>query len=97
LRDGSRRTAEELLKGKKRCRKRNVFVNGTRLNLCLSYDVKGELLYLIGTLEPHYLKAFYRKRTIELVFQALKNRGFYLEQSSLKSLKKYRKLLLWFV
>jgi hypothetical protein len=70
LRDGSRRTTEELLKGKKPCRKRNVFVNGTRLNLCLSYDVKEELLYLIGTLEPHYLKAFYRKRwTIELVFE----------------------------
>ena len=53
----------------------------------------GELLYLIGTLPKHQLKAAYRRRwSIEVFFQALKSRGFDLEKTGLRSASKLRKL-----
>ena len=58
-----------------------------------SFDDNSDLLYLIGTSKPSELRKVYRKRwTIEVFFQALKARGFYMERSCLKSIEKYRKL-----
>lgn len=71
----------------------NVVVDGVVVNCSISIDKNGDLLYLIGTFKPAALKAIYKKRwTIEVFFQALKGRGFNLEQSRLRCLKKYRKL-----
>lgn len=71
----------------------DVIVDGVAINCNVSTDKNGELLYLIGTLDSASLKAIYRKRwTIEVFFQALKGRGFNMEESRLKCLKKYRKL-----
>jgi len=91
--DGQRKTAEELLGDKKRAYYSNVYVNTVQVNVSLSYDENGDLLYLIGTERASQLKNIYRKRwTIEVFFQALKSRGFNLEKSCIKSIKKYRKL-----
>jgi hypothetical protein len=91
--DGSAFKAEELLLAKKCVYLKNICVDKTVLNLSLSYDKKGDLLYLIGTEKPKMLKKWYKKRwTIEVFFQALKGRGFNLEKSQLKSITKYKKL-----
>ena len=85
--------AEELLKIHEQLYLEDVIVDGVVVNCSISRDKNGELLYLIGTLKPSRLKLIYRKRwSIEVIFQALKGRGFNLEQSKLKCLKKYRKL-----
>lgn len=71
----------------------NVIVDGVVVSCSISIDKNGDLLYLIGTFKPTALKGIYKKRwTIEVFFQALKGRGFNLEQSRLRCLKKYRKL-----
>jgi len=71
----------------------DVVVDGVVVNLSLSYGADGELLYLIGTTLPQTLKAWYRRRwSIEVFFQSLKQRGFDLEESCLRSIDKYRKL-----
>lgn len=93
LQDGTKVKAEELVEKGKKIYLRNVFVNLTRVNVSISLDVNGDLLYLIGTSKPSELGKIYRKRwTIEVFFQALKARGFNMEDSCLKSIKKYRKL-----
>ncbi len=90
--DGSHFKAEELLLNKKSIYKRNICVDKSALNLSLSYEKNGDLLYLIGTGSPKSLKRWYKKRwKIEVFFQALKGRGFNLEKSSLNSLVKYKK------
>ena len=72
---------------------KEVIVDGVVVNCVVSTDTNGDLLYLIGTFPPGKLKSIYRKRwTIEVFFQALKGRGFNMEQSKLRCLKKYRKL-----
>jgi len=93
LEDGTRTTADEILsRGSCFC-KSNTIVDGVSVNLSVSYDKNGDLLYLIGTKPAAKLKRWYRKRwTIEVFFQALKGRGFNLEKSSLNQLEKYRKL-----
>lgn len=91
--DGSRWTAEELLCNRKSRYLEQVVVDLAVVNLALSYDKKGELLYLIGTLPTRELAGIYRKRwSIEVFFQALKGRGFNLEESRLRCLIKYKKL-----
>lgn len=91
--DGDRVHVEELLQTSDRFTAKQVVVDQVVVNLALSYDVKGELLYLIGTGEPMNLPRQYKKRwSIEVFFQALKGRGFNLEQSCLKNIEKYKKL-----
>jgi len=71
----------------------NAIVDNVVVNVSVSRDKKGELLYLIGTFKPSKLKQIYKKRwAIEVMFQAFKSRGFDMEKSRLKSLEKYRKL-----
>ena len=85
--------AEAILKEEGSTCFESVVVDGVIVNCSISVDKNGDLLYLIGTLKPSALKPFYKKRwTIEVFFQALKGRGFNLEQSRLRCLKKYRKL-----
>lgn len=85
--------AEAILKDKGHVCLKDVLVDGVVVNCSISVDENGDLLYLIGTLLPGKLKVTYRKRwTIEVFFQALKGRGFNLEQSRLRCLNKYRKL-----
>ena len=92
LADGTTTTAEALWQRGTVCLS-DVFVNQTRVNVSISTDAKGELLYLVGTLDSAQLRKVYRKRwSIEVFFQALKKRGFNLESSCLKSIEKYRKL-----
>ncbi len=71
----------------------NVVVDTVAVNLCLSKDDKGEMLFLIGTVAAAKLKETYRKRwTIEVFFQALKKRGFHIESTGLLCKNKLRKL-----
>ena len=55
---------------------------------------EGEFLFLFGTAPIKFMGQFYRKRwTIEVCFQNLKKRGFNLESTHLKCLKKLKKLV----
>lgn len=93
LRDGDKVKAMEVLADKKTAYFSDVFVDNTRVNVSLSFDENGDLLYLIGTVDKTKLKAIYRRRwSIEVFFQALKSRGFNLEKSCLRALHKYKKL-----
>jgi hypothetical protein len=93
LSDNTKTTAERILSNCSCAYKAKVIVDGVSVNLSLTYDKKGELLYLIGTEPASKLKTWYKKRwTIEVFFQALKGRGFNLEKSSLNQVEKYRKL-----
>lgn len=93
LPDGSRKTARQLLDGRRRLFMRDVFVDNLRMGLSLSYGSDGELLYLIGDANPSELRHCYRTRwSIEVIFQALKRRGFDIERSRLRCILKYRKL-----
>jgi len=93
LNDGTKVTAEELAEKGKKVYLRDVFVDLVRVNVSISLDDNGDLLYLVGTLDPSGLGRTYRKRwTIEVFFQALKARGFNMEDSCLRSIEKYRKL-----
>lgn len=93
LANGTRTTASEILSKHSSFCSSHVLVDGVTVNLSLSYDKNGDLLYLIGTPSSKTLKKCYKKRwTIEVFFQALKGRGFNLEQSSLNEIEKYRKL-----
>jgi len=93
LSDGTKTTAEKILSNCSCAYLPKVIVDGVSVNLSLSFDKKGELLYLIGTEPSSKLRGWYKKRwTIEVFFQALKGRGFNLEKSSLNQVEKYRKL-----
>jgi hypothetical protein len=91
--DGERCTVDELMEGRNAFCEHNVVVDEVVVNLSVSYAKDGEILYLIGSLKSKYLAAIYRRRwSIEVFFQAMKGRGFNMEDSCLKCLKKYRKL-----
>lgn len=94
LANGERVWAEEALTNDDiECYQQEVVVDGVAVSLSLSYDEKGELLYLIGTTLPQTLRSWYKRRwAIEVFFQALKQRGFNLEDSCLRCIIKYRKL-----
>ena len=93
LTDGTKVIAEEILKESSYTLEDNVIVDNVNLNLSISHAKNGELLYLIGTISAKELKKKYQKRwTIEVFFQALKGRGFRIEDSNLRSIEKYRKL-----
>lgn len=93
LADGECVRVEQFIEGRKGRYARDVCVNCVVVNLSVSYGSDGELLYLIGSESPNRLQKIYKKRwTIEVFFQALKGRGFNMERSALKCIKKYRKL-----
>ncbi len=93
LADGTLASAEELIEGHKSFYAYDVVVDKVVVNLSLTYGQDGELLFLIGTAAYGDLKNFYKRRwSIEVFFQALKARGFNMEDSCLQDLEKYRKL-----
>lgn len=93
LADGTICLACELLAARSHYREQEVIVNQVQVNLSLSYDQKGDLLYLIGSPPAKQLAALYKRRwSVEVFFQALKKRGFHLEDSCLRELAKYKKL-----
>ena len=87
-------SAKEIMQNRKtEARIHSVIVDQVLLNLSLSYGNDGKLLYLVGNIPAKQLKNSYKKRwSIEVFFQAIKERGFYLERSHLKDLNKYRLL-----
>lgn len=91
--DGSKHKAIDLLGNRKSRLLHNVVVDGVSVNVSLSIDKNGELLFLIGQSCPQKLRKIYKKRwNIENYFQSLKDRGFNMEKSKLRCLKKYKKL-----
>lgn len=91
--DGERTFAEPMLEEEDALYAEDVVVDTVAVNLSISRDKKGELLYLAGNLPAKELRAAYRRRwSIEVFFQALKSRGFNLEKSGLRCLDKMRKL-----
>lgn len=73
---------------------RDCLVDGVWGHVYLKRVKDGDLLFLFGTMEPKHLGSVYRKRwTIEVCFQAFKGRGFDLESTHLKSLKKLKMLV----
>ena len=93
--DGEHLNAEQIWKTQKSPTSfRICLVDGIWLSAKITTDAKGELLFLIGTLEPQFLEQFYKKRwTIETLFQAFKSRGFNLEATHLKDNQKLKKLI----
>lgn len=93
--DGERMSAIELLEINDNypVALENVCVDTVSLNVKLWYNPKGELFYLIGTLAVDQLAKAYQKRwTIEVIFQAFKGRGFNMEDSCLRCPEKYKML-----
>jgi len=81
LPDGTVAHAEALLADRKTFYADNVVVDNVVVNLSVTYGKDGELT------------RFYKRRwAIEVFFQALKARGFNMEDSCLRDLEKYRKL-----
>ena len=90
---GEKLKAESTISNCKTKSFKNAIVDNVVVNVSVSRDKKGELLYLIGSFKPSKLKQIYKKRwAIEVMFQAFKSRGFDMEKSRLRSLEKYRKL-----
>jgi len=93
--DGERMTAVDLLEENENypVSLEDVCVNTVSLNAKLWYDRQGDLFYLIGTIPVGELAKAYKKRwTIEVIFQAFKGRGFNMEDSCLRCFEKYKKL-----
>lgn len=69
-------------------------VDGVWGDVWLKVLKDGEYLFLFGTATLKFMGQFYRKRwTIEACFQNLKGRGFNLEATRIKCLKKLKKLI----
>lgn len=91
--DGNRLDVEGLMSERTSFKAEHVVVDQVVVNLSVSYAKDDDLLYLIGTEAPSQLAKWYKRRwTIEVFFQALKGRGFNLEQSCLRCIEKYKKL-----
>ena len=88
-------TVEQIMgKGKERYFT-HVMVDGVWGNAYIKkLKEKDEWLFIFGTADAKLLGQFYRRRwRIETFFQALKTRGFNLEETHLKALEKLKKLL----
>lgn len=93
LRNGEVYRAEELIATQATRYFQNAIVDGIRVNVAVKRLANGEMLYVIGTYFAKELISLYRKRwTIEVFFQNLKGRGFHLQGSHLRCLKKWKKL-----
>lgn len=71
-------------------------IDGIWCNLMLKKLPDGDFLILAGNLPAKQLGGFYRRRwSIEVFFQSVKERGFNLENTHLKSSEKIKKLLVF--
>mgnify|MGYP000692384789 CR=1 FL=1 len=97
--NGQKSSAEALLGQRKTYRISQAMVDGiwvsVYLKRVLAKKPKDRLLFLVGTVKnPVFLPQIYRRRwQIECFFQHLKSRGFDLESTHMKSLKKLKMLL----
>lgn len=92
--DGRVQTAEQVLGNSEEVCLEGVMVDGVWANVFIRRLADGDLLYLLGTAKSKFLGQLYRKRwTIECCFQTFKGRGFDLESTHLKCLKKLKKLV----
>jgi len=97
--NGQKCSAEELLGQRKTLRISQAMVDGIWVSVYLKRVVgkkpKDRLLFLVGTVKnPAFLPQIYTRRwQIECFFQHLKGRGFDLESTHMKSLKKLKMLL----
>lgn len=72
----------------------NCQVDGILGHAWIQALADGDYLFLFGTATIKFMGQFYRKRwTIEACFQNLKGRGFNLESTHIKCLKKLKKLV----
>ena len=68
--------------------------DGVVANVWVKELSDGDFLYLLGTVNSDFMGQLYAKRwTIETCFQGLKSRGFDIEKTHLKCLKKIKKLI----
>lgn len=73
---------------------RDCLVDGVVADVWVKSLAGGDFLYLLGTVNAEFMGQLYAKRwTIETCFQGLKGRGFDLEKTHLKCLKKIKKLV----
>ena len=95
LENGQKHGAETFLGTRKTRRISQAMVDGVWVSVYLERLENGALLFLIGTVRnPSFLPQIYQKRwQIERFFQELKTRGFDLESTHMKSLKKLKMLL----
>ena len=94
LRNGETVSVEQLLQSKEERYYQRVIVDGQWVNVCIKSLPKGDILFLIGSVAAKELGTIYRKRwSIEVLFQSMKKRGFDLESTHLRCLKKLKKLI----
>lgn len=93
--DGQKYSAEMVLQNRgQTTRFKHCMVDGVWGSAVITKDAKGELLFLFGTANVHYLEQFYAKRwTIETIFHAFKSRGLNLEDTHLKINERLKKLI----
>jgi transposase len=73
---------------------KNCLVDGVVADVWVKALEDGDFLYLLGTVNSEFMGQLYSKRwTIEVCFQGLKSRGFDIEKTHLKCLKKIKKLI----
>ncbi|NCP91217.1 MAG: IS4 family transposase [Flavobacteriales bacterium] len=90
LRNGEVHKVEGLLATRTERFFKKVIVDGVRLNIAMK-TLKDDLLIVVGTHCPKKLFKDYKRRWgIEVFFQSLKGRGFHIENTHLKDLRKLR-------
>ena len=86
LPDGEKVHVKDLLKERKRFLMNDVIIDDLLVNVSLFYNDNGELIYLIGTIPKEDLRKCYKRRWgIEVFFPAIKDRGFDLESSRIRT------------
>lgn len=89
-------SAAELLLNRDERYYEGCMIDGVWCNLMLKRLSDGNFLILAGNFPAKQLGGFYRRRwSIEVFFQSVKERGFNLENSHLKSSEKSKKLLVF--
>jgi transposase len=89
-------SVEELLSTQGERYYQGCMIDGTWCNLMLKKLPDGDFLILAGNFPAKQLGGFYRRRwSIEVFFQSVKERGFNLENTHLKSSNKIKKLLVF--
>jgi transposase len=73
---------------------KDCLVDGVVADVWIKKLSNGDFLYLLGTVNSDFIGQLYAKRwTVETCFQGLKGRGFDIEKTHLKCLKKVKKLI----
>ncbi len=96
LKNGENYFIDELVEIKDERLYEDCIVDKIRCNIYLRKLENNDYLFLIGSEKPRSLGSIYRHRwSIEVCFQAIKGRGFNLEDTHLKEGEKIKKLLVF--